>query len=900
MQSRPAPRAGGAGAAALAAAMGLPGTPPSANSTDGARDPGASSGGDPSPGVLAAQGAIVFSGVGAEGVTPPGTDIEISPKAVPSDGDISHGHQAHGSTSRSIFHVLTEENISPRSTSVDGSVFHEHRGCGFTSESLFHVSMGGSIPQEHHGHIPMERSISPVSLPSHEPIPGEREPRDDTAWPKPTRTEDTETSTSMPRGGSVPQEHPKDGSVSPMSMPMGGSSLLQHREPEGSDEDDADEGTDSGSEEDEDEDEDEEPHFHTNPLFQSPPPPPDAELSAPLALPPGSGHIPRLRLQWGGLDPSRPPTPTDPPHRSPSPIAPIELPQRSPSPITPIEPPLEPLSPITSIEPHHGPPSPITPIEPPQPPPSPTDAPHQPLGEGSPPPSPPRGSPIPGHGCAPGSPSAPPPTQELPPERGAEPPASAQGSPAGGSRAHARLLASRLFRLDGVRRSEVAAFLRRGDAFSAMVAHEYLEWFQFGGQALDQALRSFLRALALSGETQERERVLGHFSRRFHRCNPGAFPSPDAVHSLTCALMLLNTDLHGQRLGRAMSSAQFVANLRGMMDGQDFPRQQLKALYSSIRRQKLPWAVAVGQTRVEALRGGAGGDPPAPAPGGGPPRGAAGGAPRSGRARRRLHQAPRRVPPAHGRRPPLPLPSADAPGDAVLDRAAQSGGRAPLGAPVPRCRRVPARPRAARAARGAQPQLPGGAAPEPRGVDGAGGGGAAAAAAAAPRPRPRPAAAPPGHGAAAARAPALRDLRAGVGVVAPRRRGRAARGGGGGGGGPPPGPPRAEPGALEPRAGPRRRRAPPRPRPQERVRARNAAGPRAPVAAGAALSGGGREASTPAPVFVVRTGSLSEERDTEAGAKSRSLAGVEVGILHKTMGRGRFSSQEPALRPNIG
>ncbi|XP_057256333.1 PH and SEC7 domain-containing protein 4-like, partial [Pezoporus wallicus] len=110
-------------------------------------------------------------------------------------------------------------------------------------------------------------------------------------------------------------------------------------------------------------------------------------------------------------------------------------------------------------------------------PPSPTDAPQQPLGAGSPPPSPPRGSPLPGHGSAPG----PPPHQELPPETPAEPPPSAQGSPPGGSRSHARLLASRLFRLDGVRRSEVAAFLRRGDGFSAMVAQEYLEWFQFGG-----------------------------------------------------------------------------------------------------------------------------------------------------------------------------------------------------------------------------------------------------------------------------------------------------------------------------------------------------------------------------------------------------------------------------------
>ncbi|CAM9762210.1 unnamed protein product [Bubo scandiacus] len=54
--------------------------------------------------------------------------------------------------------------------------------------------------------------------------------------------------------------------------------------------------------------------------------------------------------------------------------------------------------------------------------------------------------------------------------------------------------------------------------------------------------------------------------------------------------MLLNTDLHGQRLGRAMTSAEFVANLSGMMDGQDFPREQLKALYGSIRSEKLAWA----------------------------------------------------------------------------------------------------------------------------------------------------------------------------------------------------------------------------------------------------------------------------------------------------------------------
>lgn len=35
----------------------------------------------------------------------------------------------------------------------------------------------------------------------------------------------------------------------------------------------------------------------------------------------------------------------------------------------------------------------------------------------------------------------------------------------------------------------------------------------------------FLQALVLSGETQERERILYQFSKRYHYCNPGAFPS---------------------------------------------------------------------------------------------------------------------------------------------------------------------------------------------------------------------------------------------------------------------------------------------------------------------------------------------------------------------------------------
>ncbi|XP_049418730.1 uncharacterized protein LOC125880381 isoform X1 [Epinephelus fuscoguttatus] len=157
--------------------------------------------------------------------------------------------------------------------------------------------------------------------------------------------------------------------------------------------------------------------------------------------------------------------------------------------------------------------------------------------------------------------------------------------------AAARRLAKRLFNLDGFRKSDVARHLSKNNDFSRMVAEEYLSFFNFTGLGLDQALRIFLRQFALMGETQERERVLSHFSKRYWDCNPKVIPSEDAVHTLTCALMLLNTDLHGQNIGKRMSCTQFIGNLEGLNDGQDFHKDLLKALYNSIKNQKLQWTL---------------------------------------------------------------------------------------------------------------------------------------------------------------------------------------------------------------------------------------------------------------------------------------------------------------------
>uniref|UniRef100_H0XNF7 Pleckstrin and Sec7 domain containing 3 n=1 Tax=Otolemur garnettii TaxID=30611 RepID=H0XNF7_OTOGA len=155
----------------------------------------------------------------------------------------------------------------------------------------------------------------------------------------------------------------------------------------------------------------------------------------------------------------------------------------------------------------------------------------------------------------------------------------------------AKRLAKRLYQLDRFKRSDVAKHLGKNNEFSKLVAEEYLKFFDFTGMTLDQSLRYFFKAFSLAGETQERERVLIHFSNRYFYCNPDTIASQDGVHCLTCAIMLLNTDLHGHNIGKKMTCQEFIANLQGVNGGVAFSKDLLKALYNSIKNEKLEWAV---------------------------------------------------------------------------------------------------------------------------------------------------------------------------------------------------------------------------------------------------------------------------------------------------------------------
>lgn len=189
-------------------------------------------------------------------------------------------------------------------------------------------------------------------------------------------------------------------------------------------------------------------------------------------------------------------------------------------------------------------------------------------------------------------------------------------TPTNTDRESARRLAKRLYSLSGFKKADVCHHLAKMNPFSQLVAEEYLNLFDFRSTKLDAALRKFLAKLQLNGETQERERVLSVFSQRYYDCNKDKFPSSGIVQTLVCALILLNTDLHGGHTTKKQSKLSLGAFVDGLnnslaatsdrpgdnltgsigacLNGADlnytFPRHLLVDLYESIRKRPLKYS----------------------------------------------------------------------------------------------------------------------------------------------------------------------------------------------------------------------------------------------------------------------------------------------------------------------
>lgn len=86
----------------------------------------------------------------------------------------------------------------------------------------------------------------------------------------------------------------------------------------------------------------------------------------------------------------------------------------------------------------------------------------------------------------------------------------------------------------------------------------HLERFHFERYPIDMALRQFLSLELLPLESQQVDRVLVAFSRRYQTCNP-AILDQDSVYLLAFAMLLLHTDAFHKSVRPRISKAEFVS-----------------------------------------------------------------------------------------------------------------------------------------------------------------------------------------------------------------------------------------------------------------------------------------------------------------------------------------------------
>ncbi|RDB16953.1 hypothetical protein Hypma_002582 [Hypsizygus marmoreus] len=129
--------------------------------------------------------------------------------------------------------------------------------------------------------------------------------------------------------------------------------------------------------------------------------------------------------------------------------------------------------------------------------------------------------------------------------------------------ARGKELASRCWNEDEefLAKEKIAEWLGGHGRINKLALHHYVNFFDFSGLRLDLAFRRLCAKLYLKGETQQVDRILEEFSRRYWECNPGGlYGSANIVHAVSYSLLLLNTDLHVAELTTRMSRNQFVRN----------------------------------------------------------------------------------------------------------------------------------------------------------------------------------------------------------------------------------------------------------------------------------------------------------------------------------------------------
>ncbi|WAR54978.1 hypothetical protein PtB15_4B596 [Puccinia triticina] len=116
------------------------------------------------------------------------------------------------------------------------------------------------------------------------------------------------------------------------------------------------------------------------------------------------------------------------------------------------------------------------------------------------------------------------------------------------------------------------------DPFHLAALTKYMGSFEFSHDPIDLSIRKLLMVVDLPTETQQIDRVIEAFAKRYVDCNPKLFASPDQVYILAFSIIMLHTDAFNKSNKAKMSRADYVKNTR--MDG--IPNELLEYIYDNV------------------------------------------------------------------------------------------------------------------------------------------------------------------------------------------------------------------------------------------------------------------------------------------------------------------------------
>ncbi|KAK2014339.1 Sec7 domain-containing protein [Colletotrichum eremochloae] len=114
---------------------------------------------------------------------------------------------------------------------------------------------------------------------------------------------------------------------------------------------------------------------------------------------------------------------------------------------------------------------------------------------------------------------------------------------------------------DFIRKEKAAAWMGEEGPIRQRTLQAYMELYDFTNKSILQSLRLVCERLVFRAETQQVDRILVAFSKRWCDCNTNhGFKASDVIHTICYSIMLLNTDLHLADIEQKMTRSQFVKN----------------------------------------------------------------------------------------------------------------------------------------------------------------------------------------------------------------------------------------------------------------------------------------------------------------------------------------------------